>query len=114
MDISNFQKTKILATVGPASSSYSTLLELVKAGVDAFRLNFSHGSHEDHLKVFENITYINKKYKTTISVLADLQGPKLRVGEIENDKIPLKQGGHLKDIFLQFYLLKIQLLYHFL
>lgn len=95
MEISNFQKTKILATIGPASNSYSTLLNLVKAGVDAFRLNFSHGTHEDHLKVYENIKYINKKYKTTISILADLQGPKLRVGEMENGKIPLKKGDIL-------------------
>jgi pyruvate kinase len=95
MEISNFQKTKILATVGPSSNNYSTLLGLVKAGVDAFRLNFSHGTHEDHLKVFEYIQYINKKYKTNISILADLQGPKLRVGEIENGKMPLKKGDIL-------------------
>jgi len=95
MEISNFQKTKILATVGPSSSNYSTLLGLVKAGVDAFRLNFSHGTHEGHLKVFEYIKYINKKYKTNISILADLQGPKLRVGEIENGKMPLKKGDVL-------------------
>lgn len=95
MEISNFQKTKILATVGPSSNNYSTLLDLVKAGVDAFRLNFSHGTHEAHLKVFEYIQYINKKYKTNISILADLQGPKLRVGEIENGKMPLKKGDIL-------------------
>lgn len=95
MEISNFQKTKILATVGPASNNYSTLLSLVKAGVDAFRLNFSHGSHEDHLQVFEYIQHINKKYKTNIAVLADLQGPKLRVGQMENDKIPLQKGDIL-------------------
>ncbi len=95
MEISKFQKTKILATVGPASNNYSTLLGLAKAGVDAFRLNFSHGTHEGHLKVFEYIQYINKKYKTNISVLADLQGPKLRVGEIENDKMPLHKGDIL-------------------
>lgn len=95
MELSTFQKTKILATVGPASNNYSTLLNLAKAGVDAFRLNFSHGTHEDHLKVFEYINHINKKYGTNISVLADLQGPKLRVGEMENGKIPLKKGDIL-------------------
>lgn len=95
MEISNFQKTKILATVGPSSNNYRTLLDLVKAGVDAFRLNFSHGTHEGHLKVFEYIQYINKKYKTNISILADLQGPKLRVGEIENGKMPLRKGDIL-------------------
>ena len=95
MEFFKHQKTKILATVGPASNSFSTLLQLVQAGVDAFRLNFSHGSHADHLKVFEYIRYINRKYKTNISILADLQGPKLRVGEIENGKIPLKKGDVL-------------------
>ena len=95
MEISNFQKTKILATVGPASNNYSTLLGLIRAGVDAFRLNFSHGTHEDHLQVYEYIQHINKKYKTNIAILADLQGPKLRVGEMENGKIPIKKGDIL-------------------
>lgn len=95
MEISNFQKTKILATVGPSSNNYSTLLDLVKAGVDAFRLNFSHGTHEAHLKVFEYIQYINKKYKTNISILADLQGPKLRIGEIKNGRMVLNRGDIL-------------------
>lgn len=95
MEISNFQKTKILATIGPASNNYSTLLGLIRAGVDAFRLNFSHGTHEDHLQVYEYIQHINKKYRTNIAVLADLQGPKLRVGEMENGKIPLQKGDIL-------------------
>jgi pyruvate kinase len=95
MEISKFQKTKILATVGPASNDYNTLLGLVKAGVDAFRLNFSHGKHEDHQKVFDFVQYINKKYQTNISILADLQGPKLRVGEMEGGKIPIKKGDIL-------------------
>jgi pyruvate kinase len=95
MEISNFQKTKILATVGPASNNYSTLLGLIRAGVDAFRLNFSHGTHEDHLQVYEYIQHINKKYRTNIAILADLQGPKLRVGEMENGKIPLQKGDIL-------------------
>lgn len=95
MELSNFQKTKILATIGPASNNYDTILGLVKAGVDAFRLNFSHGTHEDHLKVFDFIQYVNKKYGTNVSVLADLQGPKLRVGEIEGGKMSLKKGDLL-------------------
>ena len=95
MEISTFQKTKILATIGPASNNYETLLELVKSGVDAFRLNFSHGKHEEHLKVFNYIQEINEKFHTNICVLADLQGPKLRVGEISGGKIPLKKGDLL-------------------
>lgn len=86
------QNTKIVATVGPASSSYENLLELVKAGVDVFRLNFSHGTHEDHLQVMNHITYINEKYNYHIGILADLQGPKLRVGKIEDNALPLEAG----------------------
>jgi pyruvate kinase len=95
MEIVDQQNTKIVATVGPASSSYNTLLELVKAGVDVFRLNFSHGSHNDHLQVINNIGYINEKYNLHISLLADLQGPKLRVGKIENNKLEIKAGDVL-------------------
>ncbi len=90
--IDNWQNTKILATVGPASSSYENLLKLVQAGVDVFRLNFSHGSHEDHLEVVNRITYINEKYGIHIGLLADLQGPKLRVGQMEGDGLELKAG----------------------
>ena len=92
MKIVDHQNTKIVATVGPASSSYDNLLELVRAGVDVFRLNFSHGSHEDHLEVINHITYINDKYGTHVSILADLQGPKLRVGKIKDNALPLAEG----------------------
>ncbi len=86
------QNTKIVATVGPACNSYEKLLELTATGVDVFRLNFSHGTHEDHLKVIQHIVAINEKYNTHIGILADLQGPKLRVGDIENDALPLATG----------------------
>lgn len=92
MTITDHQNTKIVATVGPACSAYDNLLALVKAGVDVFRLNFSHGSHEDHLEVINRVLYINKKYNLHISLLADLQGPKLRVGKIENNALDLKEG----------------------
>ncbi len=89
------QNTKIVATVGPACRKPEQLLELVRAGVDVFRLNFSHGTHEDHLQTIQNITAINEKYNTHISILADLQGPKLRVGLIENDAMPIAKGDIL-------------------
>jgi pyruvate kinase len=91
--ISHSQKrTKIVATVGPACDSYEKLLELVKAGVNVFRLNFSHGSHEDKLTVINNIRRIIKEEPYNIAILGDLQGPKLRVGELENGKLTLKEG----------------------
>ncbi len=92
MKIVDHQNTKIVATVGPACSSYEVLLNLIQAGVDVFRLNFSHGSHEDHLQVMNHITAINQKHGLHISILADLQGPKLRVGKIENNALELKEG----------------------
>jgi len=95
MNVSREQYTKIVATVGPACSEYSQLLDLVKAGVDVFRLNFSHGTHEDHLKVLRHVTYINDKYKTHITLLADLQGPKLRVGKMKDGAIKIAPEDEL-------------------
>ena len=89
------KRTKIVATVGPACDTYDKLLELVKAGVNVFRLNFSHGSHEDKGKIIEHIREINNKEPYNIAILADLQGPKLRVGEIENDALEIKPGDIL-------------------
>lgn len=98
MKFKTSQNTKIVATVGPASSSYSNLLELAKAGVDVFRLNFSHGTHEEHLEVINNILYINEKYNQHLGILADLQGPKLRIGKVEGEGIPLEEGDEIDFI----------------
>jgi len=98
MEIVSKQSTKIVATIGPASSSYENLLELVKAGVDVFRLNFSHGSHEDHIKVINHINYINEKYNLHVSILCDLQGPKLRVGKIKDNALIVEPGDILTFI----------------
>ncbi len=88
-------RTKIVATVGPACDTYDKLLDLVRAGVNVFRLNFSHGTHEDKAKIIEYIRTINSTEPYNISILADLQGPKLRVGEIENNALDLKIGDVL-------------------
>jgi len=88
-------RTKIVATVGPACDTYDKLLDLVRAGVNVFRLNFSHGSHEDKGKIIEHIRQINKKEPYNIAILGDLQGPKLRVGEIENGEIDVVEGDIL-------------------
>lgn len=82
-------KTKIIATVGPACDTFEKLLGLVNAGVNVFRLNFSHGSYEKHAEVIGNIRKINDEYPFNIAILADLQGPKLRVGDIENNSLLL-------------------------
>ena len=90
-----FHRTKIVATVGPACDTYDKLLELVRAGVNVFRLNFSHGTHEDKLKIIEHIRNINKTEPFNIAILGDLQGPKLRVGEIENNALTVVAGDIL-------------------
>ena len=86
------KRTKIVATVGPACDRYEKLLSLVKAGVNVFRLNFSHGAYEDKLAVINHVRRIIKEEPYNIAILGDLQGPKLRVGELENGKLILKEG----------------------
>ena len=86
------KRTKIVATVGPACDTYEKLLSLVKAGVNVFRLNFSHGAYEDKLAVINHVRRIIKEEPYNIAILGDLQGPKLRVGDLENGKLILKEG----------------------
>ncbi len=93
--IQNNRKTKIVATVGPASNSLENLEKLYLAGVNVFRLNFSHGTQQQHLLVIENIKKINQKHKSNIGILADLQGPKLRVDAIQNNAILLEEGRNI-------------------
>ena len=95
MKVVDHQNTKIVATVGPASSSPENLFELVKAGVDVFRLNFSHGTHDQHHEVIKSICAINEKYNLHVAILADLQGPKLRVGKIKDNALDIKEGDIL-------------------
>jgi pyruvate kinase len=95
MKIVDHQNTKIVATIGPACSSPEMLKNLVKAGVDVFRLNFSHGTHEQHKEVIDRIVDIRNKYGVYVSILADLQGPKIRIGKIENDGFPIKKGDEI-------------------
>ncbi len=83
MEQNPYNKTKIVATVGPASNNKEMLRALVKEGVDVFRLNFSHGTHEDHLNVINLVREINKELGTNVALLQDLQGPKIRVNEMQ-------------------------------
>ncbi|MBI3787959.1 MAG: hypothetical protein HY276_06860 [Ignavibacteriales bacterium] len=76
-----FGNTKIICTIGPASQSVDVLVKLIEAGMDVVRLNFSHGSHEDHLKVIENVKEASRKTGEYITLLQDLSGPKIRNGD---------------------------------
>jgi pyruvate kinase len=91
----NHQNTKIVATVGPACSEYEQLLALAQEGVDVFRLNFSHGTHQEHLEVIESITRINKQFDLHIGIMADLQGPKIRIGDIDSKEVFLEVGKEI-------------------
>jgi pyruvate kinase len=86
------RNTKIVATIGPASNSKEMIAELFEAGVNMFRLNFSHGTHDDHKAALNHIRALEKKTGRPIAVLADLQGPKLRLGTFKDGKIALKKN----------------------
>lgn len=89
-----YRKTKILATVGPATDGVEMLSKLMVAGVNVFRMNFSHGTHESHSKVIANIREASKAVDKEIGILQDICGPKVRVGNIEKG-FDLKTGDYL-------------------
>ncbi|HXT82444.1 MAG TPA: pyruvate kinase, partial [Acetobacteraceae bacterium] len=88
------RRTKIIATLGPASSSPEVVARLFQAGADVFRLNFSHGTHEDHAARFALIRELEDRFDRPIGILADVQGPKLRVGQFGGGRVHL-QTGHM-------------------
>ena len=79
------RSTKIVATLGPSSNTENKIKKLIFAGVNVFRLNFSHGSHEDHLSTIKIIRRLETKLRFQIGILADLQGPKFRIGKVEEN-----------------------------
>jgi pyruvate kinase len=88
--------TKIVATLGPASSTTERLRTLFEAGADVFRLNFSHGQHEDHRQRVEQLRALEKEFKHPIAILLDLQGPKLRLGTFAKGPMVLKKGQRVR------------------
>lgn len=86
---SNFKRVKIVSTLGPATRDLEMVEKLYLAGVNVFRLNFSHGSYEEQKMGYDNVRTVAKKYNDSIAVLADMQGPKLRVGKFKDDKAEL-------------------------
>ncbi|WP_374073297.1 pyruvate kinase [Bdellovibrio bacteriovorus] len=86
------RRAKIVATIGPATRDEKNLEKAIKAGMNVARLNFSHGSHEDHLKVIHSLRKLTKELRAPVAILQDLQGPKIRVGKFENGSIEIKPG----------------------
>ena len=89
-----FKKTKIIATLGPASSSKEMIKRLIKSGVDVLRVNFSHATHDEVERIVDDVNDLRKELGSNVSLLGDLQGPKIRIGELEND-IELKRHQSL-------------------
>jgi len=86
------RRTKIVATIGPASNSPETIREMILAGMDVARLNFSHGSHQDHARTVATLRAISRELDTPVTILQDLQGPKIRVGTLPGNEIALHEG----------------------
>src|SRR6185436_4261155 len=90
--MSSFRRTKIIATLGPASSDPVVLRRLIDAGVDVCRLNFSHGDHEEKKRLIGLIREVSKDAGKPVGILQDLQGPKIRVGPLSTPFIALHEG----------------------
>lgn len=90
------RQTKIVATLGPASGNPEMMRKLFEAGVDVFRMNFSHGTHEGHRKNLETARELEKEFGRPIGMLADLQGPKNRIGKFKDDRIEVRAGHKIK------------------
>ncbi len=88
-----FRSTKIVATLGPSSNSRDSIRDLIRAGVDVFRFNFSHGSHEDHAERFRVVREVEAELDHPVAIMADLQGPKLRVGTFADGPVELEEGA---------------------
>lgn len=88
------KRTKILATIGPSSDSLEILIDLINAGVNVFRLNFSHGTHEEHLSVLSKIRQAMQKTGLVVGILQDISGPKIRIGELEHN-FELQEGDKI-------------------
>ncbi|MFA5211531.1 MAG: pyruvate kinase [Patescibacteria group bacterium] len=86
------KQTKILCTLGPSTESFEIIEKLVKSGMNVARLNFSHGTHENHKKLLDTVREVEKKTGETVTVLQDLQGPKIRIGKLPDEGIELKAG----------------------
>ena len=91
-------QTKIVATVGPACAGPSKLVELIEAGVDVFRINTAHGSHEEHQRHVQDIRAASRTAGQLVAILVDLAGPKIRLGELPGGRLMCEAGAHVRFI----------------
>ncbi len=91
-----YKRTKIVATLGPSCSSDEMVAAMINAGVNVFRLNFSHGAYKDHQENIDRVRRVSNRLGTTVGVLQDIQGPKIRIGEVVGGKVQLSTGAPLK------------------
>ena len=89
------KRTKIVATIGPSSDSKEILKDMISSGLNVCRINFSHGSYSDHARVIESVRELNEELNTNVAILADLQGPKIRTGEMQEGGLKLEQGASI-------------------
>lgn len=95
LNIEKFIKTKIVCTLGPASSDAAVLEKMILAGMDIVRLNFSHGTHDEHRKIFDTVRQLSAKYDNQVSIMCDIQGPKIRTGRMEK-AFSINEGAQIK------------------
>ena len=89
------KKTKIVATMGPATQDRKVLKKMILAGMNVCRINFSHGEHKDYKVLVENLRSLDEELQVHTAILADLQGPKLRIGDVENGSFMVKKGDEI-------------------
>jgi len=89
------RKTKIVATIGPSSENEEMLIKMIDAGLNVVRLNFSHGSHEEHLKKIELVKKINRENKTDVAIMLDTKGPEIRLGDFKDGEVELIEGEYI-------------------
>src|SRR5439155_536282 len=94
MAAASARRTKIIATLGPATSSHERITALVHAGMDCARLNFSHGTHDQHAEALRTVRAVQEEVGRPLAVMADLQGPKLRIGNL-SEPVVLERGSHV-------------------
>src|ERR1700733_5877280 len=87
-------RTKVICTIGPSCDSFEMIMALIESGMNVARLNFSHGTHEEHLKVIQHLKNARSRMGVPVAIMLDTKGPEIRLGKIKDNRISLKEGDH--------------------